>query len=255
MKLKKIYVMAAILFAATTFLMAQTTKKSVQDIAGTRSEKLIKDGKIISNSFSGDGKLQLIPQTQYTSAIKQNLVPKKNKDFYYTYETLYYIPQEVTVQEASELARSISSLKGIKYYSNTKKKEMVLYKQAFMIEDASSKTPVADKKTGNADGKTLYCLLDDNSFGETRYSLGFKQSDTELLICFKTQDDMGLGPVRAIKPGDLTISMLIIPCEKGTVVYLCADLDSKNMPGIKGLITDSITARMEAISRWFISMI
>ena len=60
---------------------------------------------------------------------------------------------------------------------------------------------------------------------------------------------------KAIKPGDLTISMLIIPCEKGTVVYLCADLDSKNMPGIKGLITDSITARMEAISRWFISMI
>ena len=232
MKLKKINAMAAILFAATTFLMAQTY-----------------------SSFSGDGKLQLIPQTEYSSEIKQNLVPKKNKDFYFTYEAIYHIPQSVSVQEASKLARSISSLQGITYYSHTKKKEMVLYKKAFMIENAASKTPVADKKTGSADGKTFYCLLDDNSFGETRYSISFKESEKELLICFKTQDDMGLGPIRAIKPGDLTITMLIIPCEKETVVYLCADVDSKNMPGIKGMITDSVTARMDAISKWFISMI
>ena len=97
--------------------------------------------------------------------------------------------------------------------------------------------------------------MDDNSFGETRYKLVYRQSETELLTCFKTTDDMGLGLIRAIEPGNLCISLLVQPCEDGIVVYLCADLDSKNMPGIKAKITESITARMDAISRWFISLI
>ena len=132
---------------------------------------------------------------------------------------------------------------------------MVLYKKAFTIENASSKNPVADKTAGSADGKTLYCLLDDNSFGDTRYKISYKQTDQELLTYFTNVDDMGLGPIRAIMQEKLIINLLVIPCNDGIIVYLCADLESKNLPGVKAKITDSISARIDAISKWFISLV
>lgn len=256
MKTTKLLISSLFLLGVCTNVFSQNSiSPKVKDLVpGKYYSQLIKEGKVIQTSMEGTGSLALIPQTEYAFAIKENLVTKQKKDFYFTYEGLYYIPNNITVEKASELARSISKLQGITYYSNTKKKDTVLYKQAFTIADENSKTPVADKTAGSANGKTLYCLLDDNSFGETRYRLNYKQSEKELLTSFRTIDDMGLGPIRAIMPENLSISLLVIPCEDGIIVYLCADLDSKNLPGVKAKITESITARMDAISKWFISL-
>ena len=259
MNLKKNLILTAAFLACGTLLSAQTQSnkelKSAEQIVGKNYAKLVKDGKIISTSFEKNPQLNLIPQSENSTFVKNNLIKKQDKNFYYTYETLYFIPNTITVQKAGELARSISKMEGIKYYSNTKKKDMVLYKTAYTIADANSKTPVADKTSGSADGKVLYGLLDDNSFGETRYKISYKQSEQELLASFTNEDDMGLGPVRAIMSEKLIIYLMVIPCKEGIIVYLCADLESKNLPGVKSTITDSISARIDAISKWFISLV
>ena len=254
MKKKTLFIAAGIFLGVCTnfFGQNQTVKAVVGDKFYTQ---LKREGTIVQTSMDGLGNLGLMPKTAYESTIKNNLIPKQKKDFYFTYEGLYYIPKTITVQKASELARSISKLEGLSYYSNTQKKNTVLYKKAYCVSNAESKSPIADNTIGNADGKTLYCLLDDNSFGENTYKLTYKQSETELLTSFVTVDDMGIGPIRAIMPGNLTINLLVIPCDDGIVVYICADLDSKNLPGVKAKITESISARMEAISKWFISLI
>jgi hypothetical protein len=123
-----------------------------------------------------------------------------------------------------------------------------------MTEGENSNVAIADVNYGNSDGKTFYCLMDDASFGITQYRLDFIQSSNEFLQVFRNTDDMGLGPIRAIMPKDLVINLLIQECDDGMVVYLCADLDSKKMPGVRGKITESMTARMDAISSWFVSM-
>lgn len=249
--------------AATLFLGVCTNLFGQNNIAATAKDivgeknynQLVKTGKILSTSYEKNPTLSLLPKSQNAQFIKNNLIKKQDKTFYYTYESLYFIPKSLTVQKAGELARSISKMQGIQYYSSTKKKNMVLYKKAFTIENASSKNPVADKTAGSADGKTLYCLLDDNSFGDTRYKISYKQTDQELLTYFTNVDDMGLGPIRAIMQEKLIINLLVIPCNDGIIVYLCADLESKNLPGVKAKITDSISARIDAISKWFISLV
>lgn len=216
--------------------------------------QLIKDGKIVITHEDGKGNLKLIPKSQYAGKIRSNLVKKQPKHFYYTYEALYYIPQRMTVQKASEIARSISKMVTIDYYSNTRRKITKLYKKAGMVEAENSSKIIADYNYGNCDGKTCYCLMDDASFGVTHYRLDYKQAESELLTVFTNTDDMGLGPIRAIMPKDLVINLLIQECDDGMVVYLCADLDSKKMPGVRGKITESMTARMDAISGWFVDM-
>ena len=229
--------------------------KTVKEVVGEKYyEKLLKKGNLIFTHEDGSGKLNLLPESQYAEQIKNNLVEKQDKHFYFTYEALYFIKKDITVQRASEIARTISKLQGIKYYSNTRKKEVVLYKKAFLIEDENSTTAVKDDNTGNADGVVLYCLLDDNSFGQTRYRLDYSQSEDELLTVFTNKDEIGLGPIKVIQSDNLVINLLIEPCEEGVVVYLCADLDSKKVPGGREKITETMSTRVEAISKWFISM-
>ena len=231
------------------------TSGNVKDIVGDRFySQLIRDGKIVITHEDQFVNLELIPKSQYASKLKSNLIQKQPKHFYYTYEALYYLPKTITVQRASEIARSISKMKDIQYYSNTRRKMTQLYKKAYMIENEKSSAAISDINYGNCDGKTYYCLMDDASFGETRYRLNYSQSESELLTVFTNTDDLGLGLIRAIMPQDLVINLLIQECDDGMVVYLCADLDSKKMPGVRGKITESMTARMDAISSWFVEM-
>ena len=255
MNLKKAFMITAALLTCGTILSAQTTEKSVREIIDKKyCDKLLEKGNLIFTHEDGSGNLTLLPESEYADTIKNNLVEKQDKHFYFTYETLYFIPNKITVQRSSEIARTISKLKGIKYYSNTRKKEVVLYKRAFLIENEKSITPLEDKNTGNADGLILYCLTDDNSFGQTRYMLNYFQSEKELLTVFTNKDGIGLGPIKVITPDSLVINLLIKPCKEGVVIYLCADLDCKKVPGGREKITETISSRVEAISKWFISM-
>ena len=256
MRRKTLFISILLVLGVCINLFGQhKTSGKVKDIVGEKYySQLVKDGKIVVTHEDQVVKLELMPKTAYGSNIKNNLIKKQPKHFYYTYEALYYLPRTITVQKASEIARSVSQMKTIKYYSNTRRKITNLYKKAYMVKEENSNTAIDDINYGNSNGKTLYCLMDDASFGVTHYQLDFIQSPNEFLEVFRNSDDMGLGPIRAIMPKDLVINLLIQECDDGMVVYLCADLDSKKMPGVRGKITESMTARMDAISSWFVSM-
>ena len=253
----KIFIASAILIlgACTSMFAQNKTSGKVSDIVDSKYVNTLKrDGKIVVTHEDQVVNLKLMPKTAYASNIKNNLIKKQPKHFYYTYEALYFVPQTISVQKASEIARSISKMTNIKYYSNTRRKIINLYQKAYTTDGENSNVAVSDVNYGNSNGKTLHCLMDDASFGVTHYRLDFIQSENEFLQVFRNTDDMGLGPIRAIMPKDLVINLLIQECDDGMVVYLCADLDSKKMPGVRGKITESMTARMDAISSWFVSM-
>ena len=256
MKKTTLFITSFFLLGVCTNMFAQNkTSGKVSDIVDAQyCSQLIKDGKIVITHEDQVVNLKLMPKSEYASNIKANLIKKQPKHFYYTYEALYYLPETITVQKASEIARSISKMTTVQYYSNTRRKVMPLYKKAYMTQGENSNTAISDINYGNSNGQTSHCLMDDASFGVTHYSLNFTQSENEFLTVFRNTDDMGLGPIRAILPKDLVINLLIQECDDGMVVYLCADLDSKKMPGVRAKITESMTARMDAISGWFVSM-
>ena len=256
MKKKIFFITASLFLGVCTSMFAQNkTSGKVKDIVDSKYlSQLTKEGKIVVTHEDQVVNLELMPKTAYASNIKNNLIKKQPKHFYYTYEALYYIPETITVQKASEIARSISKMTTIQYYSNTRRKVTSLYKKAYMTDGENSNVAIDDVNYGNCNGKTFNCLMDDASFGVTHYQLDYIQVQNELLTVFRNTDEMGLGPIKAILPKDLVINLLIQECDDGMVVYLCADLDSKKMPGVRAKITESMTARMDAISSWFVSM-
>lgn len=245
-------------------LAAENAK--VKELVGSQYyDSLIKNGIISEYRDDGSKGFKLLPKSEYSSKINSSMIEKDSKNYPYTFEGLYLLNKKqllangssgktnITIDDVSKVVRSISKMQGMKYYSTTKKKECVLYEKTYMIAGPNDKTKIADQNTGNANGQVSYCLQDDNSFGVNTYKLSYFQTEDTLLCNFSILDKMGIGPFKAIYPDKMIINILVIDCDDDLLLYLCTDLDSIKFPGIKGQITDSMSSRMDAVYKWFIT--
>ncbi len=254
---------AGVLFSGLCF--AGENAKVKELVSSKYFDTLVKKGVVSQYRDDGSKGFNLLPQTIYASKINESQIAKEEKNFPFTYEGLYLLNKKellakgtkgkstITIDDVSVVVRSVSKMQGMTYYSSTKKKECVLYEKAYMIAGPGKKTKIADQNTGNADGQVSYCLQDDNSFGVNTYKLSYFQKDDSLLCRFDIMDKMGLGPFNAIYPGKMVINILVIDCGDDLLLYLNTDLDSIKFPGIKGQITDSMSTRMDAVYKWFIT--
>lgn len=260
--------MSMVLLAGSLFSAAGFSAENVKvkDLVPAKYyDALVKKGTVSEYRDDGSKGYKLLPETVYSSKINGSMIEKEPKNYPYTYEGLYLLSKKdllakgnsgkstITIDDVAVVVRSISKMQGMKYYSTTKKKECVLYEKTYMIAGPNDKTPVADQNTGNADGQVSYCLQDDNSFGVNTYKLSYLQTGDTLLCNFTILDKMGIGPFKAIYPGKMIINILVIDCGDDLLLYLNTDLDSVKYPGIKGQITDSMSSRMDAVYKWFIT--
>ena len=230
-------------------------------------DELMANGKVIVSSDGSKG-FQLLPETYYTSQIRESEVEKEEKNFPFIYEGLYYLNKkdilkasnssksDITIDDVAVVCRSVSKMEGMEYYSNRRKSYEVLYEEAYMIDEKDLEekkpNPIPDQNYGPADGQVSYCHQKDSSFGRNKYKLSYHQKDNELFTQFVLMDKMGAGPFNALYPGKMKINLLVVDCGDDLLLYLCTDVDSKKFPGIANMIVDSMTARMEAVYNWFI---
>lgn len=259
--LKKIF--AVSIFLGICFCLFAENPKIKELVDEKYYEKLVKDGSITIYRDDGSSDYLLLPKSEYAEQIKKCKIAKEKKNYPFVYEALYILnkkdlikssnssAENLDITDVSRICRSVSKMQGMKYYSTTKKKECVLYEKTYMIAGPDDKTPIADQNTGSADGQVSYCLQDDNSFGINTYKLSYRQNEESLWCNFSILDKMGIGPFKAIYPGKMIINILVIDCDDDLLLYLCTDTDSVKFPGIKGQITNSMSARMEAVYKWF----
>ncbi len=254
---------AGVLFGSLCF--AGENAKVKELVSAQYYDKLISKGTVSEYRDNGAKGFKLLPKSIYASKINESQIEKEEKNYPYTYEGLYILSKKdllakgksgkstITIDDVSVVVRSVSKMQGMTYYSSTKKKECVLYEKCYMIAGPGKKSKIEDQNTGNADGQVSYCLQDDNSFGVNTYKLSYFQKEDTLLCRFEILDKMGLGPFNAIYPGKMVINILVIDCGDDLLLYLNTDLDSIKFPGIKGQITDSMSSRMDAVYKWFIT--
>ena len=212
----------------------------------------------------GTDELKLKPLSEYDGIINGSRVTKAEKNFPFVYESLYVLNKEelkktsnssdenINIEDISRVLRSVSSMQGMKYFSTTKNKTLVLYEKAYMVDGENSKKKIADQNAGNADGQISYCYQKDNSFGDIFYRLNYYQGEKTMLAVFTTTNTIGIGPFKAIAPENLKIFIFVEDQGDEILLYLFTDLDSAKYPGIKGQITDSMTSRLDAVYNWFI---
>ena len=242
---------------ASSALMAVDAKSIV---SSSMYDELVKNGSIEKTSFKQTNvSPSLAPNTDLTDACKNLWTGKKSPIF--MWEKLYLVPKnqigsgdvsKVTIDKVSEILRSLSTLQGIKYYSSKKKWE-VLYKDAYCIKGPKDRTKVPDDTSGSADGKVIYCMQNDNSFGKINYKIDYRQTNQEISAVFTNTTGLYVGPIKGISEDNLKISVVAVDCGSDIMVYLLVKSYFPAIGFLEDTMTDSLRARLEALYKWMLS--
>lgn len=159
---------------------------------------------------------------------------------------------DVSLNKVSQIIRSVSKMKGMKYYSNSKKKWRTLYHQANLIAGPNDKTYIPDVINDNADGMKLYCVLDDNTFGEGVYELNYSQTENEVSVCFTNIEPLKLGPITGVKKDNLKINLTVVDYGDNFLVYMVTQAYYPSLSILEKKLQESFESRVNAIYNWFL---
>lgn len=156
-----------------------------------------------------------------------------------------------TIDYASKILRSISKMQGLRYYSHTEKKWDTLYKEAYCIKGAKDRIRVDDDVSGTAEGKVVYCMQKDNSFGKIYSRVTYHQRPDEVCASFVNVSDVYVGPIKAIDEGNLRINIVIMDCGEDMLVYMLVQSEFPALKILEKTMYNSFSARLDAIYTWF----
>lgn len=229
-------------------------------------DELKKNGKIELIHEKEDTSLNLVPNCFYSERINSEKIEKSKKEIPFVAEFLYLVPkselkekgikklENVTMDEISVVFRSISKMQGMLYHFEKPGKEKVLYEKTYMIANLDSDEPIPDQNTGNADGQVSYCYQDDNTYGDLKFQLNYYVNGNTLYSTFLLGAPMSCMGIKAVDAGNMKISIVAVDLGDDVLIYLNTDVSAKNIAlvNVRKQIKDSMTARMEAVYRWFL---
>ncbi len=260
--LRRILLLSVLAFVSFS---AVAEPRNIEDIVNPEYYgKLVKNGFVRIIHEPDDDEYVLMPETEYKNAAEARRVVKKSNYYPFITESLYILDKknildksgssktDITVDDVSVVFRAVSKMEGMKYYSLNKKKEEILYKSAYTIDNPDDRKKIPDRTDGNADGMEIYCFQHDQSFGKCVYRLEYYQNSDVLYATFNNVDSMGMGIIRAVSPGDMRINAVSVDCGDKILFYLGTDTDCVKFPGIRNTLINSLTARMDALYKWFV---
>jgi hypothetical protein len=150
--------------------------------------------------------------------------------------------------------RSVSTLKGIEYYSASRGRIRILFEEAYCVASAGSASRVADpQRESLPDREEAFAYLKDSTFGGNDMRLEYRGGKLPLSMSVENLSAMRIGPITAVKPGRFEIVLSVRDEGEWIVVYALALARSQALPGLRDRIRESASNRVDALLGWISS--
>lgn len=248
-----------------SFLAAQKDI-TIEPILSQNVFSQLKENGVISHTFNNekDVRLTLTPDTPLAKEAVHAWSSENSDKPAFLAENLYLLKKatlianssskeniDTSLSAVSRIIRSISKMQGMQYYSNGDKKWETLYHQSYLVDSLENKKRIDDKTEGSSNGMQLYCLQEDNSFGTCIYRLNYRETEQEVSVSFTNAESLKYGPIKAVKPNNLKISLVVIESGDYYLVYMLVQAKYISFPLLEGRLNRSFNARIDAIYKWF----
>lgn len=251
-------------FASLVMLLAL----GIQNVSAADAATLAKakeSGKIFHRLTKDDKSVTLLPDSVYAGDTKKFVFGDISDKTGFAAECLYYVSKaelvekskkedktsiDTSISSVSKIVRSISKMKGMQYYSNTRKRYETLYTESYRIENPNSVQPVADDLEGSSDGKTMYLFQNEHTFGKGYYQVQYHENKKMVSMQMKNTSAMYFGIIKAVDPDKLKIVVNIIDDGDGYYVYLGMSVDFMQLAGMESKMNKSFQARLDALYNW-----
>jgi len=148
---------------------------------------------------------------------------------------------------------AISTLTGIKYYSESRKAMRIFYESSMVIEEPAKKKPLPDPSFSVCpDSLTLYARQKDLTFGDNIYRFEYHSGADIIFFSQENISSMNLGIIPAIGKNKFRTVMAVIDVGDSLLIYGAAMAKTASAPGLGDRIGSSFTNRVKAILKWFV---
>lgn len=236
---------------------------SLNDILSDEiAEELLKNGKIEHSSY----------MKEYTPCLglKNTELGEKTATYWeesgkttepvFYYEGIYLTKKKAAtekganIDELSNHVRALSTLEGVEYYSNTRKKMRILYEESYAVNNPEERLRIDDPVDENPDGQVIYSIQKDSTFGKFLYKYSYFKRGNELLIRITNLDNLSFAGIKIIKPENMMTSILIYDLGDYYVTYTLIKVDVISVSIIENKMKKSFAARAEAMFSWLLTV-
>ena len=171
--------------------------------------------------------------------------------------SLYRKPRAANWDKAEQLSllnqlTALSTLTGIRYYSESRKTMRVFYESSRVIDSPTTKKPLPDPVyAALPNSLLLYARQKDLTFGDNVYSFNFYTGDNYIFFVQENLTTMSAGIIPAIAKNKLHSLIAVIDTGDSLLIYAAAMAKTVALPGMGDRIGASFTNRAKAILKWF----
>jgi hypothetical protein len=164
------------------------------------------------------------------------------------------LDSEASLLKLYNLLRSVSSMKGIEYYSASRRRKRTLFAESYAIDDPVKRQrlpdPLVDEIPPSA---TIYIFQEDLTFGKNVYRSDYHYDVEEGALALRNEN---LTPMRyllmtMVQPAQSLTWIVLIPYEGNLLFYGLACARTASLFGLEKSKEDSFYNRLKAIYGWY----
>lgn len=240
-------------------VFGQSQEMEMEDVFSTEIISELRKNKKISNySYINNTQTpKLCPKAKKTE-LSTTLWTNKEEKPSVLLEGLYYFKKEnqkeIDLKKIEKILVSISKMEGMKYYSNRRKKELILYPTFYRIDNYEQKNKIPDLVTDELNGKEILVFQEDDSFGEYVASVKYFIKENSVGFVSTNLDTIGFSIFKGADVGDMKIYLQVVDFGDEVVIYTLLMTLFPKYPGMEKNMQLSLSARIDALSGWFINI-
>ena len=147
---------------------------------------------------------------------------------------------------------AISTLSGIKYYSESRKTMRTLYEFSHVIDSPAGKKPLPDPVFNAPPAAlALYARQKDLTFGDNIFSFDYTTGEDAMFLVQENLTTMTAGIFPAVGKNNYRSIIAVINAEDSLLIYAVAMAKTVPLPGMGERASISFVNRVEAILEWF----
>lgn len=248
-------------FFLFSLLVAQEVVDEIEElrsIVPLQSQKLINEGKLLHFSYNGKDEGEKIV---FNSPLIEKIEKVFDKKTYlFGGEVLYFVKKTISNEQKDieKIWLSISQLKGLQYYSPSRKKMRLLYKDCYAVkvEEKNGKLKyekIEDPVNEEFDGLRVFVLQEDLTFGKNIYEFQYFSEGFGRALLVSNVEPLYYSIFKAIDKRDVNSYLIAYDLGDYLLVYAAVRANFRKIIGIESKVKNSFLSRLDAMSNWFIS--
>jgi hypothetical protein len=255
--MRKTSLSTVFLFICAQLAFCDDSELFKQYITETQYAALLQNGEI-NRTVLNDPTLALVPKIVDKDAIVAS-VRQMNPAI--VAEVLLLHPmksREPNVRASAEKIHAtvlkVNTLKGIEYWSASRKQMRVFINDAFVTDTADSRKKLPDPAFVPSDlDLSLFAFLQDSSFGDYSCSIRYRFHDDSISMDMENTTTIWVFFIPAVDPGHLRSYLYILPGTDSILFYGFGCVNIVNLFGLVESKRDSLYNRVKAMYAWFLS--